>query len=322
MRKIPFIAIACAASSLYGHDYYCPSNDIVLFADYAYLTRGEIRDFPLVKNTRVLTDAKTLLDTEDLVEAMGSESALKVGILWDHNLCNSFELFYTYVRPWHSKKTLNNAGLLSYAFKDFRTILNGFFGADTVVAKYSSQLQNGEFNYWIHVTPQYVDYFSFSLDLGLRYISLQEHFSLRFLFPAAESHYAVKTNNHLYGAQLGAVLEINPTDCWTWSFMVKTAAFANKANDHIQITDPFDVNAPPNKSKHKLVSTGLVEGYVQLAYHASSFLSLHVGYDGFLLFGLALAPEQRALNNSLTTTLRANGQIVVHGFYTGLSIRF
>lgn len=322
MRKIPLIAFACAAASLYGHEYYCPSNDIVLFADYANLTRSSIRDFPLVKNTTIVTKPKTVLDTEDMVDAMGNESALKVGILWDHNAFDSIELFYTYVRPWHSKKTFNNPGVLSYAFKDFATVLNGFFDANTVVAKYSSSLQNGELNYWIHVTPQYVDYFSFSWDMGLRYISLQEHFSLRFIQPTAEAHYAVKTNNHLYGVQLGAVLEINPTDYWTWTFLVKTAAFANKANDHVLITDPTDANAPPNKSKHKLVPTGLVEGYLQLAFHPFSFLSFHVGYDGFLLFGVALAPEQRALSTSRSIGLRANGQIIVNGFYTGLTLRY
>jgi len=322
MRKFPLIAIACAVTSLYGHSYYCPCNDIVLFADYAYLTRSGIRDFPLVKNTTVLNDPKTVLDTEDMVDAMGSESAIKGGFIWDHDMCSSLELFYTYIHPWHSKQTLSNQGLLSYPFKDFATVLDGFVDAETVVARYRSWMQNAELNYWIHVTPQYVNYFSFSWDLGLRFISLEEHFSLEFIRPIAEARYSVKTDNYLYGAQVGAVLEINPNSCWTWSFMAKTAAFANKVKGKISITDPLDEDAPPDQSKSKLFSTGLVEGYAQLAYHISSFLSLHVGYQGFLLFGLALAPEQRALSSSSSATLRGTGDVTIHGFYSGVSIRF
>lgn len=322
MRKIPLIAFACAAASLYGQCNYCPCNDLVLFGEYTYLTRNEIRDFPLVKNTRVINKPKKVLDTEDMVEAMGSESGVKAGILWDRNACSSLELFYTYVSPWHSKKVLNNPGVLSYPFKDFATVLDGFFDADTVVSKYRSWLQNAELNYWIHVTPQYVDYFSFSWDLGLRYISLREHFSLRFIQFLGEAHYAIKTHNHLYGVQLGALLDINPTSCFTWSFMVKTAAFANKAHDRVLITDPFDDNAPPNKTKSKMISSGLIEGYTQLAYHVSDFFSLQVGYQGFLLFGVALAPEQRALSTRRSTNLKGEGQIVINGFYVGGNIRF
>ena len=158
--------------------------------------------------------------------------------------------------------------------------------------------------------------------MGLRYINLQEHFSLRFIHPDGNARYAVKTGNNLYGVQLGAVLEINPTDYWTWSFLIKTAAFVNQAHDHLNVTDPFDANAPFGYSRKRLVSTGLLEGYTQLAFHVSSFVSLHVGYQGFTLFGLALAPEQRALSKRRMTNFRTSGQIVINGFYVGANLRF
>jgi len=321
MRKISLIALSLSAASLQGHYCYCPSNDIVFFADYAYLNRGEIRDFRLVENTRNPRDPFKVLDTEDVVESLGDQSAIKAGILWDRNIERSLEIFYTYVIPWSTTKKVRDAGVLSYPFREIQPLL-GFINADQVIIKYRTQLQNGELNYWIHVTPQYVNYFSFSWDMGLRYINLQEHFSLRFIKPATEARYAVKTGNNLYGVQLGAVLEVNPTDYWTWSFMVKTAAFVNQAHTHVNVTDPSDANVPPSYSRHRLASTGLLEGYTQLAYHMSDFVSLNVGYQGFILFGLALAPEQRALSKRRMTNFRTSGQIVINGFYVGANLRF
>jgi hypothetical protein len=321
MRKISLIALSLSAASLHAHYCYCPSNDIVFFADYAYLNRSGIREFRLVENTRNPRDPFKVLDTEDVVESFGDQSAIKGGILWDRNIDRSLEIFYTYVLPWNTTKKIRDVGVLSYPFREITPLL-GFINADEVIIKYRSWLQNGELNYWIHVTPQYVNYFSFSWDMGLRYINLTEHFSLRFIHPGGNARYAVKTGNNLYGVQLGAMLEINPTDYWTWTFMVKTAAFVNQAHAHLNVADPFDANAPFSYSRKRLASTGLLEGYTQLAFHVSSFVSLHVGYQGFTLFGLALAPEQRALSKRRMTNFRTSGQIVINGFYVGANLRF
>lgn len=321
MRKISLIALSLSATALHGHYCYCPSNDIVFFAEYAYLTRAEIRDFPLVERVFSPTHRQKILDTEDVVESLGSQSAIKAGILLNRNACSSLEAFYTFVLPWHTKKKVSNQGVLSYPFKNFDPLV-GFIDANEVIVKYRSWLQNGELNYWIHVTPQFVNYFSFSWDMGLRYIWLQERFSLRYIKFDSASHYTVKTGNHLYGVQLGAMLEINPTDYWTWTFLGKAAAFANRAHAHVRITDPVDANLPPSYSKSRLASTGLVEGYAQLAYHLSPFTSLYVGYQGFLLYGVALAPEQRALSTRRITNFRTSGDIVIHGFYLGANLRF
>lgn len=321
MRKIPYIALALTATTLYGQDYSCTGCDLIFQAEYAYLHRGGIRDFPLVKDTTTLISESKVLDTEELVDNFGCQSAIRGGILYNASICSTLELLYTYIMPWHTKKTITNpAGVLSYPFKDFAPVA-GFVNAHRVIAKYQSWLQNGEFNYWIHWTPQYINYFSFSWDMGLRYIQLEEHFSLRF-FKSQQARYAIKTGNNLYGIQLGAMLEINPTDYWTWSFQLKGAAFVNQAHNHVMVFDPSDPNAPPGYSKHKLDSTGLIEGYAQLAYHMSSFMSLHIGYQGFLLFGLALAPEQRALTSRRIKTIKTTGQIVINGVYAGVSLRF
>lgn len=329
MRKISLFALALATAQLHGHNYSCPTSDLVFKAEYAYLNRGEIRDLPLVKKRTIPTDGfisllgggETIFDTEDLLESLDSQSAIRGSVIYKPSICSSLELLYTYVLPWNTKKTITHPGLLSYPFKDFMP-LRGFINADQVVSKYRSRLQNGEFNYWIHVTPQYVNYFSFSWDLGLRYIFLRERFSIEFIKPNSVARYSANTKNELYGIQLGGMFEINLTSCWTWSFMLKGAAFANQVKNDVSVIDPTDANVPPSFSKSKLTSTGLIEAYGQLAYNIYSFFSVHAGYQGYLLFGLALAPEQRGLSSNRITCLKSSGQIVIHGLYAGASLRF
>ena len=97
--------------------------------------------------------------------------------------------------------------------------------ASKAEAKYETRLQNGEFNYWGHVTPQRVNYFSFSWNAGFRFIYLRENLRLRFFRAEESSPYTIDTFNSLYGVQLGAMLQINPSSCWTWTFMIKGAGF-------------------------------------------------------------------------------------------------
>ena len=112
------LGISLSAASLHAQSCYCPSNDIVFFADYAYLTRSGIRDFRLVENTTNPNDPFKIIDTEDVVESMGDESAIKAGILWDRNIDRSLEVFYTYVLPWHTTKKIKDVGVLSYPLEE------------------------------------------------------------------------------------------------------------------------------------------------------------------------------------------------------------
>lgn len=320
MRKKPYIALVLASASLQGYDYCCFSRDIEFLADYAYLNRSQVHDFSLVRRTISPGREKTILDIGDLVEDMDSQSAIRGGILYHHSPSATLEAIYTFVLPWEGRKTNIGAADLSYAFRG-QTPLLGFINANAATAKYRSWFQNGEFNYWIHVTPQYVNYFSFSWDMGFRVILLEEHFNLQFTKPLSVARYSIKTNNNLYGVQLGAMLEINPTDYWTWSFLIKGAAFADRVRRNAVINDPSSA-VQLNYSKAKLASTCLLEGYAQLAYHWTSFFSFHAGYQGFILSGIAIAPEQRVLKSIPKSSIRVKGQVVINGMYVGLSLRF
>jgi len=172
------------------------------------------------------------------------------------------------------------------------------------------------------VTPQRVDYFSFSYLAGFRYIYLRETMNLAFTKQEETSNYKVKAQNHLYGPQLGFVLEVNPTRCFSWLFQIKGAGFFNSVESDVFLGDIGNTITLKNYDKKKWTDSWLIEGYGQLAYHPTSFLDIHIGYSAFLLAGLVLAPEQRDIHPSSRRFISDIGQIVIDGGRAGITLTF
>lgn len=323
MRKYFLSALALCQISLQAQDYWCLDKHITFRADYGYFRRQEIRDLRLLEDTSQTRrdKPKKVLDTEDLVDRFNYKSAIRGGLTYHSAECASLEALYTFFYPWNTKSTKTADGTLQFPFKDpFITI--DFRNADEAVLRYRSWLQNGEVNYWGHLTPQRVDYFSFSWNLGLRMLFLEERFKTVFKTGEIESRYKIKTHNSLYGPQLGAMLEINPTCWWTWTFIIKGAGFLNVCENKVLITDLNDTFDFRDYTKKSWTDSWLLEGYGQLAFHWCSWLSFEFAYQGFIVTGLVLAPEQRDVHSQEKRRIKKEGQIVIDGLYAGFTMSF
>ena len=313
--------------SLQAHDWWCLNRHFSVFADYAYLRRSEIRELRLVEDTAHLSEkngtlrGKKVMDTENLVDRLNFETALRGGIIYSHSPCTSIEALYLYTRAWRAKKTVEADATLRFPFED-PTFTTDFEDADRAVGRYLTRLQNGELNYWGHITCSRIDYFSCSWNLGLSGIYVEERFSLAFTRDKSTSDYKIRTENWLLGPQLGAVLEINPTRKWTWVFRIKGAAFANNAQNKLTLKDLNNTVLLRRFKKTRVVDSYLIEGYGQLSYYINGRSNVHIGYEGFLLKGLALAPEQRDVKTKLRRRVKRKGQIVIDGLFAGVEICF
>ncbi|NGX40048.1 MAG: hypothetical protein KR126chlam1_01388 [Chlamydiae bacterium] len=330
LRKVLVIgptALLSITSSMQAHDYWCLNRVVSVFGEYNYLRRSEIRNLRLVEDTQGFDPLKEeekgseLIDTKGLVGRMGWESGIRGGVSFHWSDCASLEAQYLYVYPWKGTKDVSRDGTLRFPFEDPEFAFD-YIDADHVDASYKSRLQGGELNYWCHITPQRVNYFSGSWLIGFRYFNLREHFRMAFTKRGRTSDYKIRTKNHLYGAQLGGVLEMNPTECWTWLFQIKGAGFFNDADNNVFLGDFGNRIVLRDYSKKKWTDSWLIEGYGELAYHLTSFADLYVGYSAFLLSGLVLAPEQRDLSSSDRRFLRKRGQIVIDGARAGLTLSF
>lgn len=316
MRKIVLASLFLTTLPLAADDLWCLNYSFNIWADYGYLRRSEIKE-----KTLVLDGTKKVLTTDDLEDKLGWESAIRGGISYIGNENAYLEAFYTYFYPWESEKTLIGNGTLSAPFSDPFLVLD-YIDADKVTAKYTSQLQNAELNYWIVVTPRRVCYFAFAWNIGFRFIYLKENFSLEFVNDTFISDTNIKTLNLLYGAQLGASLDYNPSSAWTWTFQIKGAGFLNDAENNVSMRDDDNVLVLQDYEKRRWVATFLLEGYAQLSYHWFSNLNVHIAYQGFLLTGLALAPEQVHFTTENEPQIREKGQIIIDGLYVGLDFSF
>lgn len=317
----PLALLLCAPSgeAYYGSFRSCNSHLDLLF-NYGVLRRSEIRNLPLAEDIAYLKPKK-VLKTEDLVDRMDWQSALKGSATLNYDPAFSLELDYTYIYPWRGQKTVYADGTLQFPFENTQFDTN-FSSANKVSAYYYSQLQNGEANLHYHVTPRRVDYFSFSWIYGLRYIHLHERFRLSYSSFGLTSDYKVRCIDNLYGLQLGAYLDWNPTKRWAYTLMIKGAGFANGAESRVFLGDEGNMITVRNFSIFQWTDSWLLEGYGQIAFYPSSNISLNFGYMAFLLTGLSLAPEQVDDSSRTGKRIRTGGQIVVDGFFIGATVGF
>lgn len=318
MKKIALATFLLSSGSLVAQDYWCLNNHLAISGDYLYWRRQDVRDLPLVKDSQT---ERTVMNTEDLEKRLCWESGVSGRLTYFADACSSVELLYTYMLPWKGKDLVTGDGTLFFPFNQPVTVTD-YVNADMVVGNYKTELRNGEFNYWGHVTPQRVNYFSFSWNIGFRTFYLPETFTLDFFRGVDRSTYKIHTTNNLYGLQLGAMLEMNPSRCWTWTFIIKGAIFGNDAKNRLRILDNNNTTTFRSYSKSKWTDSYLLEGYGRLAYHMTSKFSAHIAYQGFILTGVALAPNQRDKSHVSRDRLNVKGQIVVDGLLAGLDIGF
>jgi len=316
MRKQLLIVSLLFSSQLFSDDNWCLNRYLALGAEFGYQRRQEGGK----NKTLVVQGDEKVVKVDDLIKRMGWEYAGRASAVYMGSDCASLEAQYTYYRTWKARETVTG-GNLSAPFDD-NLFTFDFFAADEASVEYTSQLQNGEFNYWGHVTPQRCDFFSFSWIMGFRFIFLREKLDMEFERRSEVSNYKITTLNLLYGPQLGAVLEYNPNCSFTWTFMLKGAGFVNDAENKSLLEDDDNFFTLRDFTKKRWTSSWLIEGYGKLSYHLTSFLSFHFSYEGFLLTGLTLAPDQVDFSTSTSSSIYQRGQILIDGLFVGATLSF
>ena len=137
------------------------------------------------------------------------------------------------------------------------------------------------------------------------------------------SNYLVNTKNYLYGVQLGGVFEVNPSSRWSWTVMVKGAAFLNDARSDVFLGDFNNTLVLRDFDKKRWQASFLIEGLGSLTYQLFHHVNIHVGYQAYQVTGLALASKQTEKSSATTQRhINVKGDIVVDGFFAGLTFSF
>lgn len=298
---------------------YTDCSAIGVGADYLYMRRSQVEHHRIITNNA--NDPHTLVSTRDLVDDFEWKSGVQGFITYSPIPDSTIEASYSYIFPWKGEEIVNPGPTLEFPFVASNFTVD-FVNGTAAVVQLKSSLQWAELNYWGHVTPRRCNYFSFSYLIGGRWFFLKEFFELQSVADLDLSSYIIKTYNHLYGIQLGASLEVNPSKRWTWNFQLRGAGFLNTAKNHPVMTDENATITIVDYTKERWKDTYLIEGLASLSYHWGDLVSIQVGYQGFMLTGVALATNQLHVSTRGKRRVNMRGDIVVDGAFAGITLNY
>jgi hypothetical protein len=169
---------------------------------------------------------------------------------------------------------------------------------------------------------------SFEWFAGFRYFNLGEELNItaqKMVAGAAEEGtYNLRTDNQLYGGQLGARLR-RWRERIGWEATGKAGLFANVADQKQTVTDFPNFPLRPTVSSSSSGVAFVGELNLSALYRLNDVWNLRGGYNVLWIEGLALAPDQLDFNFASATggtQLNNGGGMLLHGVNLGLEARW
>lgn len=248
----------------------------------------------------------------------------RIGLFLHRTNCSAIEANYFTVRSMVAETSLPVTGDGSQYVMN--NLAGGVFAdIDSATVNTSSSIQSFELNWreWNHG--------AFTWLVGFRWVewnesmAIQDNFTDSTQFSGTDS-VNVRTNNDLYGAQIGGdVLLWNTQQVVRFNAIGKAGIYGNATANQRTTTasdrpgdPPLDVSASANGVAF-FGEVGIV-GSVKL----TEWLSWRTGYNFFWLSGVAVPVAQLSLTDPSTpaTAINTNGTVLLHGVNTGLEARW
>jgi hypothetical protein len=196
---------------------------------------------------------------------------------------------------------------------------------DLASIRYRSSLDNVELNvrHWIKKDPSRL---AVSVLWGGRYNAIRERFNYftSSSVPLAGTNNAVdiRTQNDLWGAQVGAQFDFCWDPGWHTEFEIKGGVAHNRAMQE-STYDIQDAGAPYWTRVDKDVTSWIGEMRLTLVYQFGTHLTTHIGYEALVLADVALASRNFETDMSILANgpwvLNNGGSVVYHGPSAGLT---
>ena len=261
------------------------------------LTRDRATADPTSKIFRQADDA-ILLDAGQL--ELGTAAGLDITLLIPFGRAVELETRYFNDNGWHATHTASAPG--GVRFEGFGTVLS----AEAERTNYRSRLMSFELN----LRPRVAE--GFPVIIGFRTFQLHERFEVWQVEPAAaDALLANRSNNYLWGVQVGAEPYLMGGDgAFRLEGAIKGGIYANHA--HQSTFSPLLDTAVSARHDRACFAGGVG---LTLDWRFSRFFAARVGYELLWIQGVALAPNQ-----SLVTHLPDGAALLNLGatsFYQG-----
>ena len=169
---------------------------------------------------------------------------------------------------------------------------------------------------------------SFTWFSGFRYLNVNQRLNIvtqRTVANAVEQGtYNVRTQNNLFGGQLGARLR-RTSGRLGWDATSFAGIFGNAAQQTQSVTDFPNFALRPSVTDSKGGVAFVGGGNLSGLYSLTKVLNLRAGYNTIWIEGLALAPDQLDFNLAAAqagSTVNNNGGMFLHGANVGLEARW
>jgi hypothetical protein len=213
----------------------------------------------------------------------------------------------------------NDANPLATPLIDFSN--TDYTSADKAKGQYYSTMFTDQLNFWWHLTPQRINYFSVGFAFGLRYLNLNETYKETFYKNTSSSFFNVHCTSNMWGIQGLGYFEMNPYKWLTWGIQIKGAWLGVNLGRQTQMWDNNSTTLLTNRSTHSVNHGWLGEGTIYLkGYFMKCFNWTLVG-DGLWLRGAALATNNINLTQKVMP-IRTNQNIIFASWGAGLGVDF
>jgi hypothetical protein len=180
-------------------------------------------------------------------------------------------------------------------------------GVANIEADYLSRLNSTEINYR-QAPNQTISYLA-----GFRWIELHEELAIDADFGGNQTDVGWNTDNHLYGGQLGAEVNLldrgGPFTALAW---FKGGLFGNDADNTFTLNQAVGPDAAGTDQTGRLAFVGDIA--FTGSYQITNNMAFRSGYQLFWVDGVALASEQIFATNILTAQgIDASGFAFYHG---------
>lgn len=173
---------------------------------------------------------------------------------------------------------------------------------------------------------------TFEWFVGFRYLNLNEQLRMYGerdqigqdgIFREESGVYNIRTNNNLYGAQVGARTR-HWGRKWGWEATGKAGIFGNDAQQEQYVIDyeQFPIRPVTSASTDRVAFVG--ELNLTGLYRLNEIWNLRAGYNAMWISGVALAPNQLDFSGELPAgnQLSSNGGVFLHGVSCGIEARW
>lgn len=263
----------------------------------------------------------TLLSTGNLNFPFAGGLRAYVGHRFDD--CRSWELGYFGLYGANASSTVTGNLSLPGGFAG----LNVFFGADQVVADYTSNLNGMELNLanccsWCDPC----ECGSTEWLYGFRYLRIDDSLNLAVQNAVVggieTGSYNVQAANNLFGGQIGTRLR-RSSGLWSVEGTGKAGLYYNDASQSQTVIDfPGILVRQTSSSDDRLAFLG--ELNASLVRQITDYWYLRAGYNLIWIDGIALAPNQLDFTLAATsgTTTNTGGTMFLHGVNVGVEARW